>query len=111
MRWNVVQTVPSPRLRAASMNDHAAGTIEPNIDATSGFDLPSYRPTTHGMTWTGTSWMCSARWTTASPIRAIWPSRGPPPRWRYGNATSRHSSPSRARFSASVTTTKCQFCE
>src|SRR5581483_189246 len=73
MRWNVVHTVPSPRARAASMNDHAAGMIEPNIEATSGFDFPSYRPMTHGITCTGTSWMWSARWTTASPMRAIWP--------------------------------------
>ena len=37
----VVHTVPNPRERAASMNDHAAGMIEPNIDAVSAFGLLS----------------------------------------------------------------------
>src|SRR5437764_347739 len=36
IRWNVVQTVPSPRARAASMNDHAAGMVEPLADGPCG---------------------------------------------------------------------------
>ena len=53
--------------------------IEPKRDATSAFGFPSMRPSTHGITCTGTSWRCSARCTTASPMRAPCPSRGPPP--------------------------------
>ncbi len=110
MRWNVVQTLPSPRERAASMKLHVAGTIEPKIEACQATGLSSVRPWTHGITWTGTSCRCSARWRTASPIRTNWLfSAGR--RSRYGPATLRQRSARAARFSGSVTTTKCQFCE
>src|ERR1051325_86148 len=77
MRWKVVQAVPSPRERAASMKLQAAGMIEPNIEATSGFGLPSKRPRTHGITGTGTSWRGSARWAEGLAMRALRPPAGP----------------------------------
>ena len=51
---------PRPRLRSASWKFQIAGKIEPNTADIIPTGAPSgTRPTTHGITWTGTSWRWS----------------------------------------------------
>jgi hypothetical protein len=50
-------TPPSPRARAASMKLQAAGMIDPHREACTTTGAWSVRPSTHGITWTGTWWM------------------------------------------------------
>src|SRR5713101_4452639 len=61
-RCSVVQAVPRPRARAASMKLHAAGSIDPYRPASSRLLTPgrSTRPSMQGITITGTSCMRSA---------------------------------------------------
>src|SRR5712691_10359184 len=63
-RCSVVQAVPSPRARAASMKLQAAGRIEPYRPAISRLETPGRctRPSMQGMTITGTSCIRSARY-------------------------------------------------
>ena len=67
-RWAVVHTVPSPRERSARTKLHAAGRIDPKVDATAVRLSPSSRRSTHGITSTGTRSMvfasCNALWYT-----------------------------------------------
>jgi hypothetical protein len=60
-RWKVVRTLPSPRARAASMKLQAPGMIDLHREACTTTGAWSVRPSTHGITWTGTWWMWSAR--------------------------------------------------
>ena len=60
MRWMVVQQVPSPRSRAASMKLQALGMMDPRTDAAPIPDR-SIRPSMHGITMAGTRCMFSAR--------------------------------------------------
>ena len=58
----MVQHVPSPRARAASMKLHTAGSSEPQMAACQAGGSPSVRPSMHGITCTGTSARWSARY-------------------------------------------------
>src|SRR5690606_36200920 len=62
IRWSVVQQVPRPRDRAASMKLQVAGRSEPQMAAWRAIGPPSVRPWITGITCTGTSPMCSARY-------------------------------------------------
>jgi hypothetical protein len=53
------------------MKLQAAGMIDPHRDACTTTGAWSVRPSTQGITCTGTWWICSARYRTASDRRAI----------------------------------------
>ncbi len=65
----VVQVLPRPRARAASMKLQTAGRTEPQAEPWTTCGRPSVRPGWQAMTWTGTSWRCSARYRADEPMR------------------------------------------
>ena len=61
MRWMVVQQVPRPRSRAASMNDQVLGMIPASVETAPMPGHCSTLPGRQGMSITGTRWKFSAR--------------------------------------------------
>ena len=119
VRCSVVQQVPRPRARAASMKLHTAGSSEPQMAACQATGRLSVRPSMHGMTCTGTSARWSARYcaelmtflvvvdVVGLVLRAGGPATASGLPYMTAKAAAYHSASWR-RLAWSVTTMKCQ---
>ena len=80
---SVVMHVPSPRARAASMNDHTAGRTHASVVTVRKCGVSSTRPMTHGTRSTGASSRWSARCCDEASTRGLAAARGSSSRNEY----------------------------